>query len=66
MGLFGPPDVAKLKAKRDIPGLTKLFWHKDLDVAVQAASALADIGSQESLDALVACFGSVHFRSRRV
>jgi hypothetical protein len=27
MGLFGPPDVAKLKAKGDVPGLIKaLGW----------------------------------------
>jgi len=45
MPLFGPPDVDKLQAKRDIPGLIKaLGYEKDPGVCSRAARALGRIG----------------------
>jgi HEAT repeat protein len=44
MPLFGPPDVEKLKAKRDIRGLHKATLHKDFSVVVDAVYALAALG----------------------
>ncbi|MCA9993014.1 MAG: HEAT repeat domain-containing protein [Ardenticatenaceae bacterium] len=49
MALFGPPDVAKLKAQKDIPGLIKaLSYRKDRNVRLSAAKALEEIGSPEA------------------
>ena len=46
MGLFGPPDVDKLKAKGDVPGLIKaLGYERDSGVRGRAADALVQLGS---------------------
>lgn len=46
MSLFGPPDVAKLKAKGDIKGLIKaLGYEKDPDVCKAAEQAFGEIGA---------------------
>lgn len=46
MGLFGPPNVEKLKAKGDIKGLIKaLGYSKDTHICQSAYSALVEIGS---------------------
>jgi HEAT repeat protein len=45
MPLFGPPNVEKLKARRDIAGLVKaLAYKKDSSVRKRAAGALGKIG----------------------
>ena len=39
MGLFGPPDVARLEARRDVKGLVKaLRYKKDMKVREAARS----------------------------
>jgi HEAT repeat protein len=44
MGLFGPPDVKKLKAKHDVHSLIKaLSYEKDDRIRVSAARALGDL-----------------------
>jgi HEAT repeat protein len=44
MGLFGPPNVSRLKAKRDIKGLlTALGYKKDPALRREAALALAEV-----------------------
>lgn len=46
MSLFGPPDVAKLKAKGDVKGLVKaLGYEKEQDVCNAAQEALGEIGA---------------------
>ena len=46
MGLFGPPNVNEMKAKRDVKGLMKaLAYKKDSGVRKAAATALGQIGS---------------------
>ena len=54
MGLFGPPDVEKMKAKGDIKGLIKiLVHHKDAETRQAAAEALGKLG-KPALDLLFA------------
>jgi HEAT repeat protein len=54
MGLFGPPDVAKLQAKRDARGLIKaLAYPKDAAVRRAAAVALGGMKAAEALEALI-------------
>ncbi len=55
MGLFGPPDVAKLKAKGDVPGLIKaLGYAKDAGVRRAAAEALGQIRDATAVEPLIA------------
>ena len=55
MGLFGPSNVAKLKAKRDVKGLIKASgYKKDLYVCIPAAKALWDIGGALAVEPLIA------------
>jgi HEAT repeat protein len=45
MGLFGPPDVEKMKARRDINGLIKaLGYEKNTYYSYRSAEALGEIG----------------------
>jgi HEAT repeat protein len=55
MPLFGPPNVEKLKARRDIAGLVKaLAYKKDWNVRKAAAGALAKIGDARAVESLIA------------
>ena len=55
MGLFGPPDVAKLEAKRDVDGLIKaLGYQKNADIRRAAAAALGKIGDASAVRPLIA------------
>jgi HEAT repeat protein len=42
---FGPPDVEKLKRKRDVPGLIKALGYQKEDDREAAAEALVQIGA---------------------
>jgi HEAT repeat protein len=54
MQLFGPPNVAKLKASRDIKGLVKaLDYKKDSNVRREAAIALKELKNARSVEPLV-------------
>lgn len=54
MSLFGPPNVEKLKAKRDVKGLIKaLGYEKDMKVRQAAAEALGQIGDAQAVEPLV-------------
>ncbi len=54
MGLFGPPDVEKLKANRNVKGLVKtLAYEKDAIVRRKAAKALGQIGDVRAADPLI-------------
>lgn len=47
-GLFGPPDVEKLKAKQDVKGLVKaLSYEKDAAVRKTAAQAIREIAENK-------------------
>jgi len=61
MGLFGPPNVNKLQAKGDVPGLIDaLGYEKDPGVRAAAAEALGHIGDPLAVGPL---FGLVISRS---
>ena len=54
-GLFGPPDVDKLKAKRDVTSLIKaLAYQKDSLVRWLAAEALGNLGDARAVEPLIA------------
>ena len=54
LGLFGPPDIKKLKAKRDVRGLIKaLGYPKEPGVRSSAAQALGEIREAEAVEPLV-------------
>ena len=44
MRLFGPPDVKKLTAKRDLKGLIKAIGYPDSDVSARAIQGLKELG----------------------
>lgn len=55
MPLFGPPNIEKMKAKRDVQGLIKaLSYPKDADVRDAAAGALAEIKDAQAVEPLIA------------
>ena len=54
MPLFGPPEVAKLKAKGNVKGLIKaLGYYKDRYVRGSAAVALGQIGDARAVEPLI-------------
>jgi HEAT repeat protein len=54
VALFGPPDVEKLKAKRDIQGLSRaLGYTGDANVRRAAVEALAELGDARAVDPLI-------------
>jgi len=54
MGLFGPPNIEKMKAKKDVKGLIKaLGYKKDSSVCETAAKALVSIG-ESAVEPLIA------------
>ncbi len=53
MALFGPPDVASLKAKRDVQGLIRaLGYNGDVKVRRSAAAALGELGDPRAVEPL--------------
>ena len=61
MGLFGPPDVEKMKAKRDIDGLIKaLDYQKDESVRAAAAQALGEVGDARAVEPLTRALRDYH------
>ncbi len=54
MFLFGPPNVEKMEARRDVEGLIRaLSYRKDWVVRRAAAGALGQIGTPRAVDALI-------------
>ena len=45
MGIFGPPNIDKLKATKNLKGLIGALKHKDYHIQEKAIAALADIGN---------------------
>ena len=80
MPLFGPPDVEKMKAKRDVDGLIKALQYKRMrntgivefdntaPVRKQAADALGELGDARAIEPLIVALddnGGVRDSSRR-
>lgn len=57
MPLFGPPNIEKLKEKRDLDGLLKALTHKDAATRRKAVEALGDLGDYRSVGALTDALG---------
>lgn len=53
MFLFGPPDIAKLKAKKDLKGLINALNYKDAYIRADAVEALGELGDPKSYDPLI-------------
>ncbi len=55
MGLFEPPDVEKMKAKKDDNGLIRaLRYQKGFQVRVSAAEALGEIDDHRAIEPIIA------------
>jgi len=64
MGLFGPPNVEKMKAKGDVKGLIKaLGYQKDMQVSTAAADALIEM-SAPGFEPLIAALADREWRVR--
>ena len=67
MPLFGPPNVDKLKANRDVPGLIKaLGYQKDAAIRKGAAEALGRLGDPRAVRPLVVALGDAPVRPTAV
>jgi len=56
MGLFGPPNIEKMKAQKDITGLIRaLGYKKDNNVRVSSVRALGEIGDAQAVEPLLEC-----------
>ncbi|MCG2721133.1 MAG: HEAT repeat domain-containing protein [Thermodesulfovibrionales bacterium] len=51
---FGPPNIEKLKEKRDVEGLIKALSHEDADTRSKAAEALGDLKDARAVETLIA------------
>lgn len=47
--LFGPPNVEKMLAKKDLEGLINAFHHKEVSIRAKAAKALIVIGDAKAI-----------------
>jgi len=52
MGIFKPPDIEKLKTKRDIKGLKRALKHTDANIRKQVINALEEIGDTSTIEIL--------------
>jgi HEAT repeat protein len=69
MGLFGPPDVEKMEAKRDVKGLIRALGYrknswKHRGVRRAAARALGQIGGPRAVEPLIAALKDVSWDVR--
>ena len=64
MPLFGPPNVEKLRLRKDVPGLIKAVGYKrNPMVRMLAADALAEIGDERAVRPLAGALGFYAFRT---
>lgn len=54
MGLFGPPDVEKMKAKRDVKGLIKALGYEKNAIRKSAAEVVGEIRDASAVVPLIA------------
>jgi HEAT repeat protein len=63
MPLFGPPEIEKLKAKRDVKGLVKALGYKeDVEIRRKAAIALGELKDTAAVDALLSMLEDSNIR----
>lgn len=62
-GLFGPPDIEKLKGKGDVEGLIKLLdYQKEATIPPKAAQALGELRDARAVEPLVKLLPEQHMR----
>ena len=64
MSIFGPPNIDKLRKKKNINGLIKALDHKYPRIYSGAESALVDIGS-DAVIPLIDALNTDNFESQR-
>jgi HEAT repeat protein len=65
-GLFGPPDVDKLKANGDVSGLINaLEYQKDRVVRIHAAEELGEIADTRAVEPLITALKDPEFEVRK-
>lgn len=63
MGLFGPPDVHKLKEKKDVNGLIRALGYRQVAlIRQQAAQALGELHASSAVAPLVKALGDEEFK----
>jgi HEAT repeat protein len=66
LGMFGPPNVEKLKTKGDVGGILKaLSYKKNEGVRAAAATALADMGTSAAMEPLIGALADEASQVRR-
>ena len=66
MGFFGPPDVDKMKEKKNVKGLIKaLGYPKDYQVRKFASEALGEIGDAQAVEQLIAALKDEEVQVRK-
>lgn len=64
MGIFGPPNIEKMKQKKDAKGLNKILeGENDFDMKSDAARALGELGDQTGIRWLVEQLGGLACKS---
>jgi hypothetical protein len=63
--LFGPPNIEKLKERRDVDGLVKALSHEDAYVRCEAAKALGDLKDGRAVEPLLAVLKDKEYLVRR-
>lgn len=53
MPLFGPPNIEKMKEKRNVKGLIKALYNPDHNIYSKAAEALGEIGGKQAVEPLI-------------
>lgn len=67
MSLFGPPNIEKMKAKRDVKGLIKaLGYQRDAGVRKGAAMALGELKDSRAIEPLIAALKDRYYDVRQV
>jgi HEAT repeat protein len=54
MGLFGPPNIEKLKLAGKTKAVIKALGHKDESIRIKAAKALGEMGDDDAIPGLIA------------
>lgn len=65
MGIFGKPNIEKLKEKRDVDGLIRALKHSDWLVHQRAAGALGKIDGPRATEALIELLGNSDRNNRQ-
>jgi HEAT repeat protein len=57
MGIFGPPNIEKLKAKRKTKALIKALQYPNVEVRTAAAEALGQVNNSQAIESIIDLIG---------